>query len=103
MRRWRRPLALYAVTAVLWLGDWWWGLAATAALAGLYAWSVYRHPWRPCWRCNASGDRQDPVFGGARGRCKTCEDERQFLRWGVRFFTPSRAADLRDGILGRYG
>jgi hypothetical protein len=95
-------LALVAVAA--WLSrQWLVAVTATAATAGVYGWSLWRHPWWPCRACDGSKSHRDSIWPKATGRCRKCDNKGQFPRLGVKVFTPSRAQGLTSGVRGRYG
>jgi hypothetical protein len=102
--RGRLPLILTLVTA----GSWFTGLAGPAVLitagsAGLYLWSLWRDPWRPCRRCGGSKVHRGRIWTGTSGRCTGCGGEGQFPRLGVKLLTPGRARALAAGQRDRYG
>jgi hypothetical protein len=71
-----------------------WAAAAVywPALAALYAWSLARRPWLPCWWCGGSGTREGTwLFPWARGPCWRCGGKRGWVRAGVKVLTPARA------------
>jgi hypothetical protein len=98
------PVLLLAVVAVAWVS----GQVAAAALvtavaAGLYGWSLWRHPWWPCRSCSGSKSHRDSIWVKAYGRCRRCGGKGQFPRLGVKILTPGRAEQLTSGRSGRYG
>ena len=79
-------------------------ILAVAAVAAVWGWSMWRHPWRKCLRCGGSGLHADTsLFRGTAGRCRCCGGNKAHVRPDVRVLTPGRAARLRSGDPGRYG
>ncbi len=102
-RNWARPGLLLVAVLICWAASAAAGAVASAAAAGLYGWSLWRHPWRPCWNCRGSGARYGRVWAGTLGRCRACEGDKTMLRWGVRVLAPGYARALRQGKPTRYG
>jgi hypothetical protein len=94
---------LTLAAAVCWFAGTEWGILAACLLTVCYLASLWRHPWRTCAKCDGAKGNQGDVWKGTHGRCRVCDGNGRYPRWGVRFLTPGRARDLRNGILGRYG
>lgn len=102
-RNWGRPVLAAGAVAVFWASGVAAGLAATGVYAALYAWSLVRHPWRPCWRCGGSAARWSWIWQGAGGGCRVCGNRKTQVRWGVKVLMPGYARRLRQRKPTRYG
>ena len=71
------------------------------AVAAAYGYSLWRHPYRACWRCHGSKSHVGQAWRGAFGNCWACEGSGLRIRWGVRLFMPGTARAIRAGQHGR--
>jgi hypothetical protein len=58
---------------------------AAAAWAGWWCWHAWRHPYRPCWRCDGTG-RNNGSTRKRYGTCRTCKGTGRQIRLGARLF-----------------
>lgn len=75
-------------------------LVALVAL-GLYWFSVWRHPYRPCKACKGKKSHQDVNWKGAFGKCWACNGSGSRVRWGVRVLTPGAYRAIKAGEKGK--
>ena len=77
-------------------------LIAGVVIGAAYLWSLRRHPYRDCRRCDGSKSHQDTAWPGAWGNCTACHGTGMRTRWGVRLLMPRLARAIRSGQHGRY-
>lgn len=77
-------------------------LVISAVITGAYWYSVWRRPYRPCWRCNGrKANVSTRWWRGTYGRCHVCNGSGDRLRWGVRVLTPGAYRAIRSGQKGK--
>jgi hypothetical protein len=78
-------------------------LALVAVLAVVaYGFSLWRHPYRPCWRCHGSKGHEDTTaWTGTFGRCRICGGSGRRIRWGVVLFRRGTYRAIKAGKKGR--
>jgi hypothetical protein len=80
----------------------WTGLLIAAIIGGYYWYSIWRRPYRKCWRCHGSkANMSTNLWRGAFGRCHVCGGSGQRVRWGVRVLTPKVYQEIKSGRKGR--
>jgi len=60
-----------------------------AATGGSWLWSLRRHPYTRCRRCDGTG-RNSGSTGRRYGRCRKCKGKPERLRFGARMFRGDR-------------
>jgi hypothetical protein len=59
-------------------------------VTGGYAYSCWRHPWRPCGRCGGRGKHRGALWTYADAPCRGCGGSGRRLRLGARTGSATR-------------